>query len=791
MGTRSIVVDLRGGDLTVIVGCRGAARDLARVIGFDPVDQTRIATAVSEIVRNAVQYAPSATLTMRQVEAPGRRGLEIVVEDRGPGIADLERVLRGGYSTAGGLGLGIAGARQLMDEFEIESAPSRGTRVRMCKWLPLPEAPVAAGEGTAGPGEAERGAATGTLAAVGVAGRGAGPLHAAGVAALAEATEAAAADVDGMLAVQHGRVVFYPPAGTGRLPTIRPGAHVTVLVNGTEVKRIRVIRPGDRIEVRVQHDEPAVDLRVEVSPDGLEAKLHIERRPGTRYALADQAPTTDLTVVAVPVEKVPPPAVSREELVAALKAAGVTYGIDEMALRAAQTSTESGSLVVARGLPPIPSKDGRIELHFENAPYVLAEPPEEAPRVDPLSLYRVSTVAPGQLLATKHPPRPGHVGRKVTGELIPVARPKDVTLRAGPGAMLDEEGRRVYAARGGRPTFQRGVVAVLPLHAVYGDVGPETGHIAFDGDVLVTGNVNEGMRVQSAGRVMVGGIVSGAEVRAEEGVTVGRGIVRSRVVAGGSATVALQLASAIRPVHRQLEQLVAGVRFFKQQAGGAPRIAALGDAPVVRAVMDRKFPGLPRLVEGLLPLADQAALIGVERFEELAAALYRMLGGRGSREAVSVDELAECSRKLGELLEHLGAYQTQPADVVARYIHNAEVHASGTVRVPSGACHYAKIRAGKGFVMGSGVFRGDEIVVREGSIVLDEVGSPQGTKVWVEVVEKGEVMARLVHPGVTVAIGGHRHDFLTQARFVRVRPTEAGPLEVVSEQGGDGERKRL
>lgn len=133
----SMVVELRGGEFTVVVGCRGAARDLARLIGFDPVDQTRIATAVSEIVRNSVQYAPSATLTLRQLELPGRRGIEVVVEDRGPGIADIGRVLQGGYSTSGGLGLGIAGARKLMDEFEIESLPSRGTRVRMCKWLVL------------------------------------------------------------------------------------------------------------------------------------------------------------------------------------------------------------------------------------------------------------------------------------------------------------------------------------------------------------------------------------------------------------------------------------------------------------------------------------------------------------------------------------------------------------------------------------------------------------------------------------------------------------------------------
>lgn len=752
---RAIVVNLRGGDSTVVVGCRGAARDLSRAIGFEPVDQTRIATAVSEIVRDAVQYASSASLTLRQVEAPDRRGLEVIVEDQGPGIDDLERVVLGGCSSSAGLGLGIAGARQLMDEFEIVSAPTEGTRVRMCKWLALPPVPAYPAP---------------------VGGAGAGGRS---VAVSPREGELAGATTDGLLAVQRGRVVLYPPSGKGRLPTLRAGGHVQALVNGVEVRGLRVVRPGDVIEIRVLHEEPGVELRVEVSQDGLEAQLHVERRSGTRYVLADQPPTSDLTLVAVPAEKMAPAAVSREELMAALKAAGVVYGVDEMALRAVQTSTESGSVVVARGLPASPPEDGRIELHFENAPYVPAEIPEEAARVDPMSLYRVSTVSPGALLATKHAPRPGYPGRRVTGEPIAVDKPRDVALRAGPGTTCDEEERRVYAARGGRPSFFRGVVSVLPLHTVIGDVSPETGHVEFDGDVLVTGNVNESMRVESGGRVMVGGIVSGAQIRAQEGVAIGRGVVRSRVVTGGLATDALRVVAAVRPVHRQVEQLVASVRFFRQQAASKPGVEALDDGPIVMAMLDRKFPGLVRLVEGLLSLSEQAAVVD-GGLADLVSTLYRSLTARTGRERVSVDDLAACSLRLEGLLDRLAALQGYPADVMTRYVHNAEVRASGVVRIPSGSCHYARIRAGKGFVMESGVFRGDEIVVSDGDVVLDKVGSPSGTNVWIEVVEKGEVAARQVYPGVTVVIGGRRHDFLAEAWAVRVRPTDAGPLDVAS-----------
>lgn len=133
--TASLNINILGRDEMVIVTSRGAARELSRELGFGIVDQTRIATALSEIVRNVVQYASEGEVQLRVIEDNGLPGLEMVVVDQGPGIADVERVLQGGYSTANGFGRGISGARTLMDDFELESEVGRGTRVRMRKWL--------------------------------------------------------------------------------------------------------------------------------------------------------------------------------------------------------------------------------------------------------------------------------------------------------------------------------------------------------------------------------------------------------------------------------------------------------------------------------------------------------------------------------------------------------------------------------------------------------------------------------------------------------------------------------
>lgn len=128
-------------DITVIVasdvdvvGARQRGRELAGRVGFSPGDQTVIAAAISEIVRNIVTYARRGEVRMSIEHDGDRSAVVVVARDDGPGIADISLAMRDGYTTSGGLGVGLGGARQLMDEFEIVSAPGRGTSVTMRKW---------------------------------------------------------------------------------------------------------------------------------------------------------------------------------------------------------------------------------------------------------------------------------------------------------------------------------------------------------------------------------------------------------------------------------------------------------------------------------------------------------------------------------------------------------------------------------------------------------------------------------------------------------------------------------
>jgi serine/threonine-protein kinase RsbT len=119
---------------TDVVQARQTGRELAAELGFSAGDQTVIAAAISEIARNILMYAKRGEVRFTKVADGTRPGLIVVAEDDGPGIRDVSRAMQDGYSTSGGLGLGLPGARRLMDEFEVVSAPGQGTRITMRKW---------------------------------------------------------------------------------------------------------------------------------------------------------------------------------------------------------------------------------------------------------------------------------------------------------------------------------------------------------------------------------------------------------------------------------------------------------------------------------------------------------------------------------------------------------------------------------------------------------------------------------------------------------------------------------
>ena len=118
-----------------IVTVRKAVRQLCTEVGFSQTDVTRVVTAASELARNIFHYAGKGVMKWCVLEENGDTGIELIFEDKGPGIEDIKKAMDMGYTTGGGLGMGLPGAKRLMDKLEIESEPGKGTTVIISKWL--------------------------------------------------------------------------------------------------------------------------------------------------------------------------------------------------------------------------------------------------------------------------------------------------------------------------------------------------------------------------------------------------------------------------------------------------------------------------------------------------------------------------------------------------------------------------------------------------------------------------------------------------------------------------------
>lgn len=130
--TKRETVPLRNSNDVVLA--RQKVRQLATELRFTLVDQTKLVTAASELARNALDHGKGGSMTVEQVGVGGRVGLKLVFEDQGPGIPDIETALKDGFTTGNGMGLGLGGSKRLVNEFYIDSAPGKGTRVTVVRW---------------------------------------------------------------------------------------------------------------------------------------------------------------------------------------------------------------------------------------------------------------------------------------------------------------------------------------------------------------------------------------------------------------------------------------------------------------------------------------------------------------------------------------------------------------------------------------------------------------------------------------------------------------------------------
>ncbi|MBC7342555.1 MAG: DUF342 domain-containing protein [Clostridia bacterium] len=485
----------------------------------------------------------------------------------------------------------------------------------------------------------------------------------------------------------------------------------------------------------------------------------------------------------------PPPPLSLEELARALSARGITWGIDWDAVRQAAAATGEEEVVVARGKPPSPGEDARVEVLFPEEERIEVLP-EGSEAVDFRERFRLVTVSPGAVLARLHPACPGTPGTDVYGRPVPPPRVRELKLLAGRGVELAEGGLEAVAAAGGRPVAvrRRGMVRVdvLPSLTHLGDVDMASGNIVFDGDAHILGDVREGMRVSVGGRLTVAGSVDRAVVSAAASSRLGNAI-GSSVVVGGEKAAARALLPIAEKLHQKLSDLSLALSQLEKAhaAIGQGELFSRSIGAALRLLLEGRFSAIPALVGEFRDAAARvASALKGSRLEAKLAALADGLERALVTMPMQVAGKGELDRLvglLGDLIADLLASQGSRADLEVAYAIHSRLIASGAVKVSGAGCYNSTVQAG-GEVHVSGVFRGGEIQAG-GDVYVGELGSPAGSPTLVRTVPKSSVTLGLAWENAEVWLGPKRYRFSVSERQVKLYLNREGIVDKVTRPG--------
>ncbi|MGE5587959.1 MAG: flagellar assembly protein A [Clostridia bacterium] len=585
-------------------------------------------------------------------------------------------------------------------------------------------------------------------------------------------------ELDGTAGVSEGRLRVWGPRGKGEPAVVIPTSGVILRVNGVVVHSPRPISQDDEVDIETVEEVHSARVEVEISDDGFIASVRVSQQVTIRHELMDQGPQNVLQLLTRRHEeraKVITPAQIEE----ALKAKGVTVGLDYEEILRAADAADGIPRVVARGEPVKEGRNGFVEYLFNRKPTEIVH--EEEERADYWERYVYPSVKEGDVLAVLHPPVPGTPGKKVTGEMVMPRPVSEAVLRVKDGVKLSEDGRRAVAVIAGRPVLEGRWVPylrVVRLMVHSGNIDIKSGNVRFWGDLLILGNVTEGAEVSAHGDITIIGDATGAALRAGGKVVCRGNLIGSRVHAGGLKSLYSRLAPILNDLQEILGWIIQETTRIQQHPSNRRRLKKGDINRIVRLFIERKKKELDAIATEYTIALQAADLPFPPAIRELVQDIARITLGPVGRTEPIPDDLKSILEKKEEVDYLLDSLPDQPGDILCSYVQNSVLEASGSIIVTNEGCFDSTLRSGKQVEV-KGVFRGGKIQAM-GSVFVKEAGSPglSAGKVKIKAAEQSTIRILKVYPETTVQVGGRSHVFDKEGGSVRVYLGPKGDLTI-------------
>lgn len=561
--------------------------------------------------------------------------------------------------------------------------------------------------------------------------------------------------MNGSARIEKGRIYIKNPKEGGYKARIYAHPYVTIKVNDREIQDSMEVTEEDHIDIIPKEEKPSRAFKIRTDKEGFMAYGMIEYKKGWRAELKDTAGELHLRLD-VEKKELFPEKYTYAELIEILEEQKIVFGILRDGVN--QILEDPGNeMLIARGITPEKGTDGRIDYLFY--PKEEKEDPNDInKRVDYKNVNEIPSVKKGDLLVVKTPPLYGKNGTNIYGKTIKPPNPKNPRFLPGNNVRVDEEGLKAYSLVDGKPVVRGKVLHVFSVHEVYKDVDIETGNIHFFGDVIVRGNVHEGMSIKAGHNITIHGSVSGAHIQAGGEVWIKGKAIKSTIIAGAQQTQIKKLHNYFSKLHFSILQLYkASLEVLERfKASGAKEVSV---GKIIAMVLEKHFSEIMSILKEL-ELSERSQLPSVID-DEFYGNIKYLIDRYSVYGVLSIKDLGEIKEDillLGEMKEKLETQFQQPMNIVLDYGQNVSAKASGDILITGQGFLNSHIFSGGSVSMVKedshkpSVFRGGKLEC-EKEVRINEIGSEGGAITKIEVGRKGRILFNRMYYNTHIKIG--------------------------------------
>ncbi|MBZ9688116.1 FapA family protein [Clostridium estertheticum] len=564
---------------------------------------------------------------------------------------------------------------------------------------------------------------------------------------------------NGTIEIRLGSVIVKNPKPGGRPATISMSDNITVTVNGENVSGSTAVYEDSNIGIVFKEVKAKRQMNLRTSEDKMEAYISIVYNPTIIYKLKDAESKSSATLEIDVKEEIMPPKFTELEIKNELQNHNITYGILKMNIIKCAKADEVSGVLIATGKKPIPEIDDSMEIKFNE---VNAEDQQQCDNVDSIdykAIGAVSGVEKGQVLAIVSPGKNGEDGIDITGKIIKVKAAKKIILSTGEGCQLSDE-FTVVATSEGRPSVRVNTFFVYKTHEINGDVELKTGNIKFVGDIVITGSVLEGMKVESGNCILIKNNVAEAEIIASGDVVIKGNVIHANVAAGKEDVLILEYLSDLNSLKNDVSKLTSSIRQLKEMNLLERNTS---DGELIKILLESKFKKLPQTATRV---AQRILKQGMDQ-DELVYIIKKKILNLGPLNIKNYEELNDVVTIIDNKIAILSMNLTLPVNVVLDYCQDSIIKSSGNIIFRGIGQYISQIEASD-----SVIFQKDKSVARGGVIKAGKeikckiVGGLGGVATKLIVENNGHIWAEVAYPNTRFIIGTREYIMDTPSKSV-------------------------